>query len=363
MKKVKQQQRRDLIEEFRSWAKEHDYLWQTQYPDKAICIKKWLFDNIQSIVTEHQYIALEKFVTYYGIERREMIALFDYCSNLDLSIIDWKTQEINDYASFIMMAFPYFGAIKLPLKSSIVSWGVNIIIDPIVATHMIYFIDDYMWKNYPHPTPSQLDMIVKTFISSVYASPHKIIKLYEDGYLSCSRSEIAEAPTMCLFAWISEYGKYSPIPYKILKFALDEALRFKEYHIIIDGISTKFLQTQLLVDYEYNDEALNSIWEILTEALMLYITEPYDLVENYPGCRNEDEDRIDYIKLYELIYTDLCQITKDRITNLNTMLDKIVTNKIRKEEVNPVLLAYYNTIKANKEFKRYHLEHNIVTFE
>ncbi|MCM1218682.1 MAG: hypothetical protein NC548_29695 [Lachnospiraceae bacterium] len=320
-----QREKRDLGNEFREWAKENGYFNQTTAGAKAICLYRWIYDNIDDIIIDSRYAELSRLYTYYGIPRDRAIAIFDYV-NAGASF-DWKTQEIDPYATFIIRTY-----ISDDQKGDLTKVGgkgdfvySDFTIDTILALHMEEFVDIFPWDSFPHPTPMQLDLIVETYRN------HDI-----------SRSDSKEDPTGGLWEWILPYGERTPIPTSVILRAMEDVLASTNPGILAETITREFLQMQPLVREDGNDDDLCKVWDCILTSLESNTGYPTALI----GAYDTDDRHVNFDELYRKIYEDILSTQKERIARMRNLLNN-VNNNPEVFRDNWDMLALYRTSVRN----------------
>lgn len=310
---------RDFIEEYRAYAKDRGVLNQTTTGSKAVVLNQWLFENIDDIIECGMYPELRKLIDYYGIKRDQMIGLFDYAT-ADRSI-DWKTQEINELAEFIMSTYMDSDLVTVGGRSELTFTSFTI--DPIVATHMSKFVDVFPWGNQPNPTPTQLKLIV-------------------DMYRRIDHATWDGNPSGGLWEWILQYGERAPVPFDIINRAIVDAVESGNSSLVAFYINPEFLRMQPLVTIDGDDTKLCKLWDQLTAICESCNGYPDELINGYKA--------VDFTDLYKVIYQDLLSIQKATVAEINDMITNGKSGKWVIQDYTH--LSMYQTIVVNDDAEK-----------
>lgn len=317
--------KRNFVDEYRAYAKQNKALNQTTTGYMAVALNQWLLTHIEEILELGAYKELKDLIDYYGIPREQMIGFFDYATADQM--IDWKTQEVNELASFIISTYMRT-QISLVGGSGPLTFT-SIPIDTIMVAHMGEFIEHFPWDEYPYPTPNQIRMMVNMYQKIDFAN---------------SENNSSGG----LWEWMVQYGEHSPIPFDLIMLSMEDAFKSGNGNTIVYGMTADFLLNQPLVTVDGDDTKLCDLWDKMTSAVTLGSTYPDLLLTHYQIN--------DFNDLYQRIYQDILYKQKGLVMEIDGIITKDANNhptiKMNGASNRYFLLSTYQTILVNGDEKK-----------
>ena len=320
--------KRNLIKEY------YDYLGKMEAnPTRPMgrynpLMRTWLYCEIDGIIENRQFDDLKEFIIYFDICRTDIIELFDYVMSEEVSqtSIDWRIGD-NELVNFLMSNFMVCEKHQFPNKYCIT----NLVIDKILAHHMLDFVSLYKWDYWVHPTIPMIYDIYRSF------NRFKHVKENDED---CFDGELWE--------WVLLYGEHSALPFRIIMAALTDASKSNSPETIAMYITPAFLNHQTLVDSTGDDGYLSTIWDMVMTSSAAVGVYPDELANYY--LTEAESEKCDAILLYNKIYKKLCKLHKERISAIKKLIEGCEDGKMfnrLKPGDDFFILSYYRALYHN----------------